>query len=296
MITSELNASTDLSRLFEGFYTPRKLRGAAPNTLRQYGLTFARFAEFLGRTPLVSDLSEDAICGFLTWRRLSVAAPTANKDRSQLMALAGFCAKRGVIQLPDVEAEREPERVPMAWLSGELDALWRSCSLEPGWLEGVPASLWWKALHCVAWNSGERISALLSSRWDRIDLDRGWLVIVAEARKGKTRDKAFKLSDDTVAVLRAIQHPPRDLVFPWPYCSAYLWTKYNVILERAGLPTDRKSKFHRLRKSVASHGKKAGLDPTQLLDHSGPQVTKSYLDPRICDGLHAADVLFRPGA
>jgi len=52
-------------------------------------------------------------------------------------------------------------------------------------------------------------------------------------------------------------------------------------LAAAGLPTDRRSKFHRIRRTVASAVAEAGGNPSEALDHASPKTTKRYLDPRI---------------
>ena len=95
-------------------------------------------------------------------------------------------------------------------------------------------------------------------------------------------------------VVRLIEKPKRELIFPWPNCLTYLWDSYKKILIRADLPHDYKSKFHRMRKSVASHFEAAGGNATALLDHSHRRTTEKYIDPTICVRQHAVDLLFRP--
>ena len=52
--------------------------------------------------------------------------------------------------------------------------------------------------------------------------------------------------------------------------------------------------FHQIRRSVASHLQAAGVDASNVLQHSSPRVTReSYLDPGICAQVKPADVLFR---
>jgi integrase len=66
----------------------------------------------------------------------------------------------------------------------------------------------------------------------------------------------------------------------------------NKILERAGLPKDRRCKFHKIRKTTASYYEAAGGSAQRLLDHSSPAVTRKYLDPRIVtQGVPAPSVL-----
>ena len=82
-------------------------------------------------------------------------------------------------------------------------------------------------------------------------------------------------------------------MFPWPYSYTYLWTEYGRLLRLAGLPSDAKSKFHRIRKTAASYAEAAGGNATAMLRHSKREVTEAYLDPRICQQQQPVDVLFR---
>jgi hypothetical protein len=84
-------------------------------------------------------------------------------------------------------------------------------------------------------------------------------------------------------------------VFEWPYCKTYLWLMYGKLLKQAGLPSGRRDKFHKIRRSVASWFEVAGGNATELLGHSGREITRVYLDPTICQKPQAADRLFRPG-
>ena len=63
-----------------------------------------------------------------------------------------------------------------------------------------------------------------------------------------------------------------------------------------GLPSDRRHKFHAMRRTVASFYEAAGGNATELLGHSTRDVTRThYLDPRVVgQGVNACDVLFRP--
>lgn len=104
----------------------------------------------------------------------------------------------------------------------------------------------------------------------------------------------YRLPYDSIESLRAISRPRRSLLFPWPYNPTYIYDHYKKLLEAAGLPTDRKSKFHRMRKSTASHFEAAGGNATKLLDHTSRRVTENYLDPRITGGQNTSDLLFKP--
>lgn len=256
------------------------------------------FGKFLQRPAAMSDLTDDTVGMFLNWFMQKGRSPySANKEHANLLAIWRFACRKQILKTwPDVEREVEPKRIPLAWTEEEMHQLFASLAREEGRIGVLPAAAWWTALHFIAWDTGERISALRNLKWKYVDMRRGWLHIPAEIRKGKREDKVFKLSADTLASLTLIQKPKREDVFPFPYSHTYLYDLYAKVLERAGLPTDRKSKFHRLRKSVASHVEAAGGNATSLLGHSTRKVTMNYLDPRIVGEKHAADMLFRPKA
>jgi integrase len=285
-----------LRDLFTLVYSPLKLRGKATSTKQQYLIQIRHLHRFLGRDAKLIDLDDELISSFLGWIVDQGKSPaTANKARNHILALWRMAARKRLVEkFPDVPAEREPERIPSAWTADDLRKLFISCQQEPGHLAGVAACKWWTALHHCMWDSGERIGALLRLRWQHVDLESAWLIIPAELRKGKRQDKSFRLHADTVAALKAIREPARPIIFEWPKNVLLIYRDYRRILERAGLPTDRRSKFHRMRRSTASHFEAAGGNATELLGHTSRRTTNAYLDPRIIQPPQASDVLFRP--
>lgn len=281
---------------YDRYYLPLKLRGKSPNTKRLYDITIRTFDKFLCRPATLDDFDDDTVSRLLAWivdRKRSPA--TANKIRSQVIALWGLAArKRMVEKFPDVALEIEPKRIPRAWTVDELKRLFVACLEEPGFIAGVPANLWWFGLHLTGWDTGERIYPLRSLRWEWISLDTGQVIIPAEFRKGRRSDGRYLLHNETIDVLRRILVPIRAEVFPWPWSYTLIYRRYATIQHRAGLPVGRKFRFHCLRKSVASHGKLAGLDPKELMGHLDGRTTAKYLDPNICGQQSASEVLFRP--
>lgn len=296
MSTFSLESSTHLWTVCESYYFLRNSRIRCVETRKQYRIAIANFSAALGHEATVADLSDDNVSLLMLWcRSKRLATRTANERRGRINCLWRWLAARGHVRLfPTIQADPEPRRMPLAWSRDELRQLLRGCDGLRGKVGDVPASLWWRSLHFALWDSGERISALLSARW--CDLSGEWLTIQAESRKGKRQDMLYRLAPDTLAAIEKIQQPARELVWPWPLNQTYLWTRYKNIRKRAGLSTDRRSSFHRLRRSVATHAQAAGLDASELLGHATPAVTrKSYLDPRFSQQQRPADVLFRPG-
>lgn len=227
---------------------------------------------------------------FLRARSAERSPATAAKDRAQIVALWTMAARRGLVdKWPEVRRIRVPERVPEAWTIEQLRLLLDEVALEKAVISGIPAPLWWRALLLVCYDTAERITAVRSLEWQDVSPDS--VVFRAESRKGGLRDIRRPIGRATAKALDLIREPKRDLVFPWPYTPAYLWGRMGIILRRAGLPADRRSKFHRIRRTTASFYAAAGHSATALLDHSSPAVTRRYLDPRIVRGVAAPDVL-----
>lgn len=280
-----------LADFFARVYAPHRLRGRSKHSVRLYELCIRQFGRTLGHEPTIADLTEENVLAHLA-RRSTVAPATRNKELTQLSALWRFANRRGLLDTwPTIPQEQEPERTPVAWLPEEVRKLLHACHNQQGEIAGVPAYLWWDGLVRVILDTGERVSAAVQCQWSW--LQTGWVNVPAEARKGKKRDRLYRLSESTIDVLEAIAKAKADQnrVFPWPYCTAYLWKRFGDILKEANLPADRARKFHCLRKTHGSVVYAAGLDPQDALDHTDRRTTQRYLDPRFSRERHASDVL-----
>ena len=183
-----------------------------------------------------------------------------------------------------------PERIPQAWLTDELQRLLEAASERQGSVAGVPASSFWRAAILVCYETGCRIGELLGLEWR--DVSPAGILFRAENRKGRRRDIFRPISPEVAEALEAIRRDRRE-VFAWDRCYTNLWRHLGLICKAAGLPNDRLSKFHRLRKTHASYAAAAGLDPQRLLDHASPATTRAYLDPRVVQPPSAPAVLPR---
>lgn len=276
-----------LTEFLDDIYRP--LRGISPRSATLYRYTLDAFSEHLGRPANLSDLEELAVARFLSQRMESKAPATAAKDRAQLRALWEMAARRGLVETwPAIRRIRVPERVPEAWLVDEVRRLLEAAGHEPGQVAGVPAGDFWRGLVWLLYETGERVSAAMALEWRDVRSDS--VLYRAENRKGGTRDILRSITPACSLALEKIRRP-RPAVFLWPMSRGMLWYRLGSICRRAGLPSDRRSKFHRIRRTTASHYAAAGGDAQRLLDHSSPAVTRRYLDPRILPGLRASDVL-----
>ena len=280
-----------LKELF-AVYRSKKLRGASPNTIRLYIHTIRAFTKTLTHEPTIDDLDDDVVENHL-WAIVERGGSpaSANKDRSQIIALWNFAFDRRIVERrPCVQTMKEPERVPLGWLPEELRALLDAADNCPKNVGNVPGPVFWGALVRTILDTGERIGAVRSL--PRNAIQGRYLLVAANTRKGKTRDRLFPLNEDTIeANKRLLDSHREELLYHWPYSPTYLYDHYNAILAAANLPTDRQSKFHRIRRTVASAVARAGGDPTAALDHASPRTTKKYLDPRIVGGVEVSSIV-----
>lgn len=282
-----------LFEFLSDYYVP--LRGVSQRTEQLYRYTIDAFGEHLGRPATLDDLEELVVARFLSARLRDKAVATAAKDRCQLRALWEFAARRGLTdgRWPQIRPIRVPERVPQCWLTDEMQRLLEAAGERQGSIGGVPASAWWRAALLTCYDTGERIAGILSLEWR--DVSPTSVTIRAEGRKGQRRDIYRPISHETYRAIEAIREPQRLRVFDWDRAYTNLWRHLGKICEAAGLPNDRASKFHRIRKTTASYAAAAGLDPQRLLDHASPKTTRAYLDPRVVQQPAAPDVLPKVG-
>jgi integrase len=123
------------------------------------------------------------------------------------------------------------------------------------------------------------------------------VLFVAETRKKKTRDILRVVSVGCADAMLEIRgsRGPNDLVFPWPRTKSYIWKRLEIILQRAGLPSGRRDKFHKIRKTTASYFEAAGGNSQRLLDHADAKTTRKYHDPRVVRQPSAPDLIPRVG-
>jgi len=271
-----------LTEFFESNYRIKRLRGKSQNTVRLYRTSIRNLEKVLKRPANIEDLTDDVVSQVMQDVLDRGGSPfTANKERSQLLALWRYASQTGLTSnWPTVLPENEPERVPQAWMQEDLVKLFDAIAGIKTNVGNVPGPLWWRAIFLVCLDTGERIGAISQAEWSW--LERNWLLVPAEARKGRKRDRRYLLASETVAALMQVRKYSCGAtnIFVWPYNRTYIWNRLTKILIDAGLPHGRKDKFHRIRKTVGSVVYAAGMDPQDALDHSHRRVTQKYLDPR----------------
>ncbi|PHQ35806.1 tyrosine-type recombinase/integrase [Rhodopirellula bahusiensis] len=286
--------SLTLNAFLDDEYIPARLVGKSPNTIRLYRNTIRSFTKWLGREPVVGDLNTKTVSGYLQWliENTQLSPHTIEKERTELTAFWNFAARRGWLpDFPDISPINCPKRVPDAWSDEQLVALMKACEADRGNIGKVPASSFWPALVSIIYDTGERIGAVLELTFDDIG-EGGWLIVRGEHRKGGKSDKGFKLRPETVKRIEAIrQYQKTGRIFEWPYARTFIWKKFGECIEDAGLPSNRRTKFHKIRRSAASDFEAAGGNATALLGHSDRRTTEAYLDPRVIKEIHPADIV-----
>lgn len=284
----------DLASFLDGMYAP--LTGISERTVTLYKYTIKSFSDHLGHAAALDDLNEISVAGFLLARSKTRSAATVAKDRAQLRALWEFACRRELkSEWPTIRSIRVPLPLPDSWTIEEFSRLLFTVQNEQGLIAGVPKRLYWKALLLVCYDTAERIGSVMQIRVS--DVSSNSVLFKAEHRKNKTRDIIRGLGRDTHNAIHAIRFPERELLFPFPYKNInYIYRLFGDILKKAGLPSNRRTKFHKIRRTSASFFEAAAPGSAQkLLDHSSPRTTERYLDPRVTGGFADPNLIPRIG-
>lgn len=283
-----------LQEFFDTVYRPLRLRGRSPKTSALYGCTIRSFGKFLGRAPTLVDLADEmTLARFLEHRQQTRSPYSAEKERSQLMSLARLANERRMIPaMPTCPPSVLPDPVPHSWNEDELRRLFLAASEAKGFVGKVPAGEWWPALLLVAFESGERIGALMTA--EPAHYTRPFLAIPAEIRKGGRRARVYELSADACDRLERVRGERH--IFEWDRAATYLWDVLKAIRTHAGIAGKRLA-FQQLRRSAISHMAKGAGESgaVSFAGHAQAATTKRwYLDPRyVPRGPKPADVLPR---
>jgi integrase len=268
-----------LDAFFNDVYRVLKLRGKSPRSVLLHQIAIRNFGRWLERPATLADLDDLTLARYLDFRGTQVAPHTVERERNSLCAQWRLACDRGLLAVrPTIQPQPLPQKIPTAWTVAQLDRLFQAARHARGTVGPVPASVWFPALLTLAWESGERIGALLAAQ--REDLSGGRLAIHADARKGRREPKMHHLSAGCVAQLHAARAPGRPEVLWWPMALPSLYDRLHKILDDAGLRGKRVA-FHQMRRSAATHLTAAGGDAQAFLGHLEPRTTKAYIDPRI---------------
>lgn len=277
-----------------------------PRTKKLNRIAFSQFLEAIAKSTdtatvaTTADLSDDslALLESLLLDSKKQSIHTVNRTVSRVKSFWTWCARRGHVRdWPTARPLPAPEPYRKAWTADQVRQLLEVCRQMPGDYAGVPASLWWRVWHCVQWETGERTGAMLRLEWDWLA---GNVLAVPGAARKACKAATYRLSAVCLAELETIRQPVRRLVFQWPMSHHSFYHHYTRLLERAGLPTDRKCKPQRMRRSHLTYWAVAGLDASARAQHSSPAITqRHYLDetllPQVDPSTVLPSILTQPG-
>lgn len=269
-------------------------------TIRLLKSSVRQFCAYLKRPAELADLNAKTLVAYTQYRRLAgKAESTIEREAAKLMTLWRWAASEGWAQTPKIRFEKAKVEAPVCFLRWELRRLVKAMKSYDKTIGGVSGDVYLLALLSTIWDTAERIGAVRAVQRSDIDVSsrwwprRYWITIRHRKRSGKTMVRPLRRS--TAKYLRLLlaetgEKQPFALVD-----RTALYGHLDRVLERAGLPVDRKHKFHCVRRSHASYLKRAGGDVQQSLDHSSPQIAQErYYDPRVTETRHAVDFLFNP--
>lgn len=225
----------------------------------------------------LEEISSESLATYRDRRLEEGRSPsTVRVEVARLRALGKWVGVDLTCKLP-----RAVQRAPVAWTRKQLKTLFRQARRTHRTIYGVPGTIFWPALLGLCYDTGERIGAIKKLEWSDVDLESRTVRYRAEIRKGHYRDAVGRISRQTTRdLLRLQQVTDTAKIFTIGH-KANLWRQFTLLLEDAGLPSDRRSKFHRLRRTHATQIHLAGGDATAALGHSSDAVTRDhYLDPR----------------
>jgi integrase len=224
--------------------------GASPLTIESYRSIVRQFntwhVDVHGRKPQIGAFDRSLLGEYMSHLSKAGKAPsTINKARGHLVALWNWAHIEGLHpeKPSNVAKVKEPKRSPEAWTLEQLGNILKSAGECEGMVGEVPANVLFPTMIWTAFNSGARVSAMMSIRWHDVDLEGGWLKIRAEYQKHK-EDQQVGLMPETIELLQRLAEYPRadETVFGvWRSDrTRHGWKRLNAalrkILKRAGLP------------------------------------------------------------
>jgi integrase len=262
-------------------------------TLAAYGYAVRSLEVWLGRSPSVNSIDQEMLCCWLRARLAERSPKTVSRERGSVLTLLRWTYREGLRSqpAPEIPVVRVPRKNPAAWRPGEVKRLLAACKVQAGTIGGLPARHWWPSLIAFQVYAGPRLSAALAIRCDEVDLPRGTVLLSAEAAKTST-EQILRLHPTVLDALEYLGLAGRDLVWPCELCRRRLFERLGGILKQAGLPSDRRHKFHCLRRTCYTWSTVYGSrDVAQRQLGHKTDMSRYYLDQTQLADVQAADVL-----
>jgi len=268
-------------------------------TAQQLAVSVRLLDRFAGASVRLTDLQRKTVIEWMRWLRDGPPprSATVNSKRRAILTLWRHAAAAELIEPPpEVPCLREPTRLPVAWSLDEVARILAACDRQTGRWEHVPTRMYWRLIVLLIWDTGCRIGEVLKAKLEEVDLQRRTWHVPAENTKGRRCDRLYRLHSETIDLIRRTVPPSRKRLVPYPYRHRQIWVEFGEILRDAGLPDDRRHKFHALRRTAESYAAAArGIGwAAAAVGHSPAVARKSYVNPLVAPGPSLAEVLPRP--
>ncbi len=271
-----------MGALRDAMINEMKLFGYSPKTIKMYVKYMARFAEYLGRSPL--DVTPEELKSFF----LDLIARDASPTTIHLFysSLKLFYRFHGLDQLLDrIPPPKRPFRIPAVMDQSEIQAILDAC-----------ANLRYRTLFALIYSAGLRVSEAAALKCSDIDFSRR----VIHVRCSKNRqDRYTILSEKTAGLIKKYleRYMPKDYLFYSLRCvdRPMPIRRIQAIFHGLVLKTGVKdAHVHTLRHSFATHLVESDTNLfhiMKLLGHSSLSSTLVYLHMRRLDTLHIVSPL-----
>lgn len=177
-----------------------------------------------------------------------------------------------------------------------MEVIVAKCRLVPGTFRysGIRKADFLLSLILFQYDTATRLAANLAVQPADIDLSTGLVFLRCESAKTGI-EQVHWLSEQTVAAIAAHWDPSREFVWPWGRNRHGLWEALRGVLKASGLPSDRRSMFHRFRRTTATilTGKVGISAASAALGHTSEAMTRRYVDPSNLSAVRPIDVLPR---
>jgi integrase len=281
----------DLLLYLQRHYAPSRVNLSAP-TLKQMEIAVRQLNLDLGEAARVEDLSETLILSHMkSLLAKGISPTTVNVRRGYFRSLWKHAFKKRVNQNnffeSDIPKATELMEIPIAWSMVQLETMLHQAKhFSPR--KHPFCGRRFTALLLLLYYTGLRISAALNLKRSALH---GRILIVPAGSQKNRQGMAIRLPQSLVGLLLSLPRPHQvhngrllsEYLIPWPWSlknPQKILAKY--VLAPAGLPLDRKLKFHAIRKTVATvmeatKGIEAAKD---AMGHSSIKVTRRYIAPR----------------
>lgn len=283
---------------FETVYRPLRLTGRTKQNLDKYRSTFRFLRKWSGRDVLLTELTDQLAAEFFEWMLTCRTAASVNGHRAQLFSVWRLAHERGKVPVePRVRKFAECLDEPDAWSPDEARAIVAATAALADWppIAGIPADKYFRAMMLVAWWAALRRGSLLKLRMRDVDFEGAWLNVPGRSMKNRS-GRRFRLGQDALDAIRDIVEPQRELLFPWPWRIGRIYRYFDEMLRVAGVKPSTRSrmtKLHKWRRTVATVAAvERGMHAaTSLLNQSGQEVTRRYVDASKLPGNDATEFL-----